>query len=58
MMHKTNYRSAHPTAVDTCDPSTIWFCKNAHATARLGAEHPPCLENILLCSEPLVLPIL
>lgn len=57
-MHEANYRSTHPTAIDTCDPSTIWLSKDAHATAWLGAENPPCLQNILLCSKPLVLPIL
>jgi len=58
MEHKSNNMSTHPTAVYTSDPSTIRLSKDAHTTARLGAEHTPCLQNVLLCRKSLVLCIL
>jgi hypothetical protein len=58
MRHEAIYMSTHTTAIDTHDLSTIWLSKDTHSTAWLGAEHPSCLQNILLCSKSLVLLIL
>jgi hypothetical protein len=58
MRYKVNYMSTHTTAIDAGDPSTVWLSKDAHATAWLWTQHSPCLQNIFLCSKPLVLPIL